>query len=90
MTDDQALVNCHVYGAPANDASVMHLRKGAGGDIREYLRASYRRRAIVTGLDAGNPQHSAGRSHPGTADRGPIGHRTWGEFLAENPSWSAA
>src|SRR5260370_10444397 len=38
MTDDQALVNCHVYGAPANDATVMHLRKGAGGEIREYRR----------------------------------------------------
>ncbi|GAA0395848.1 transcriptional regulator [Acrocarpospora corrugata] len=31
--DDQLLVNTHVYGAPAANAPVLHLRRVAGGDM---------------------------------------------------------
>ncbi|WP_338324695.1 hypothetical protein [Nonomuraea polychroma] len=31
--DDQLLVNTHVYGTPAGNAPVLHLRKVHGGDI---------------------------------------------------------
>src|SRR5829696_1012807 len=32
-SDDQLLVNTHVYGEPAHNAPVLHLRKVAGGDM---------------------------------------------------------
>lgn len=36
--DDELLVNPHVYGAPASQAPVMHLRRVAGGSmVRTYL-----------------------------------------------------
>ncbi|GAA0970254.1 DUF5919 domain-containing protein [Acrocarpospora macrocephala] len=36
--DDQLLVNTHVYGAPAANAPVLHLRRVAGGDmVTTYL-----------------------------------------------------
>ncbi|MEO3854712.1 DUF5919 domain-containing protein [Acrocarpospora sp. B8E8] len=36
--DDQLLVNTHVYGAPAANAPVLHLRRVAGGDmVATYL-----------------------------------------------------
>ncbi len=36
--DDQLLVNTHIYGNPANNAPVFHLRKIAGGDmVSTYL-----------------------------------------------------
>jgi transcriptional regulator with XRE-family HTH domain len=36
--DDELLVNPHVYGAPASEAPVMHLRRVAGGSmVRTYL-----------------------------------------------------
>lgn len=36
--DDQLLVNSHIYGAPAANAPVMHLRRVAGGDmVTTYL-----------------------------------------------------
>jgi len=31
--DDQLLVNTHIYGEPAHNAPVLHLRKVAGGDM---------------------------------------------------------
>ncbi|WP_312847187.1 hypothetical protein [Microbispora sp. KK1-11] len=31
--DDQLLVNTHVYGVPAGNAPVLHLRKVLGGDM---------------------------------------------------------
>ncbi|NLT55292.1 MAG: XRE family transcriptional regulator [Actinomycetales bacterium] len=37
-SDDQLLVNCHVYGVPASEAPVLHLRRVAGGSmVRTYL-----------------------------------------------------
>lgn len=33
LPDDQALVNCHIYSAPASEAPVMHLRRVPGGDM---------------------------------------------------------
>jgi transcriptional regulator with XRE-family HTH domain len=41
IADDQAYVNCHIYGAPANDAPVMHLRKVAGGDMLATYQESF-------------------------------------------------
>jgi len=36
--DDQLLVNTHVYGEPAHNAPVLHLRRVAGGDmVTTYL-----------------------------------------------------
>jgi transcriptional regulator with XRE-family HTH domain len=36
--DDQLFVNSHIYGAPATDAPVLHLRSVAGGDmVNMYL-----------------------------------------------------
>lgn len=36
--DDQLLVNTHVYGMPAGNAPVLHLRKVLGGDmVTTYL-----------------------------------------------------
>ncbi|WP_214108078.1 helix-turn-helix domain-containing protein [Acrocarpospora catenulata] len=36
--DDQLLVNTHIYGAPAANAPVLHLRRVAGGDmVTTYL-----------------------------------------------------
>lgn len=36
--DEQLLVNTHIYGTPAGDAPVLHLRKVAGGDmVTTYL-----------------------------------------------------
>lgn len=36
--DDQLLVNTHIYGAPATDTPVLHLRRVAGGDmVSTYL-----------------------------------------------------
>jgi transcriptional regulator with XRE-family HTH domain len=36
--DEQLLVNTHIYGTPAGDAPVLHLRKVAGGDmVMTYL-----------------------------------------------------
>jgi hypothetical protein len=38
VADDQLLVNSHVYGAPAQNAPVLHLRRVAGGDmVTTYL-----------------------------------------------------
>ncbi|SRR6266545_1935018 len=33
LADDQALVNCHIYGVAASNAPVLHLRKVPGGDM---------------------------------------------------------
>jgi lambda repressor-like predicted transcriptional regulator len=41
MADDQALVNCHIYGAPASEAPVMHLRKVPGGDMLATYQESF-------------------------------------------------
>jgi transcriptional regulator with XRE-family HTH domain len=41
LADDQALVNCHVYGAPASEAPVMHLRKVPGGDMLATYQESF-------------------------------------------------
>ena len=36
--DDQVLVNTHVYGFPASQAPVLHLRQVAGGEmVNTYL-----------------------------------------------------
>lgn len=38
LADDQVLVNTHVYGFPASQAPVLHLRRVAGGDmVATYL-----------------------------------------------------
>ena len=31
--DDEMLINCHVYGVPAANSPVLHLKKVAGGDM---------------------------------------------------------
>lgn len=41
--DDQVLVNTHVYGVPAANAPVLHLRKVAGGDMVATYTASFER-----------------------------------------------
>jgi transcriptional regulator with XRE-family HTH domain len=41
--DDQILVNTHVYGAPAANAPVLHLRKVAGGDMVATYADSFER-----------------------------------------------
>jgi transcriptional regulator with XRE-family HTH domain len=41
--DDQILVNTHVYGAPAANAPVLHLRKVAGGDMFATYADSFER-----------------------------------------------
>jgi transcriptional regulator with XRE-family HTH domain len=41
--DDQMLVNTHVYGAPAADAPVFHLRKVAGGGMVNTYVESFER-----------------------------------------------
>jgi transcriptional regulator with XRE-family HTH domain len=41
--DDQILVNTHVYGAPATDTPVLHLRRVAGGDMVTTYLASFDR-----------------------------------------------
>jgi transcriptional regulator with XRE-family HTH domain len=41
LADDQALVNCHIYGAPASEAPVMHLRKVPGGDMLATYQESF-------------------------------------------------
>jgi hypothetical protein len=41
--DDQVLVNAHVYGSPASNAPVLHLRKVAGGDMVTMYRDSFER-----------------------------------------------
>jgi lambda repressor-like predicted transcriptional regulator len=41
LADDQALVNCHVYGAPASEAPVIHLRRVPGGDMLATYKESY-------------------------------------------------
>ena len=36
--DDQVMVNTHIYGTPASDSPVLHLRRVAGGDmVNTYL-----------------------------------------------------
>jgi transcriptional regulator with XRE-family HTH domain len=38
--DDQLLVNCHIYGTPAESAPVLHLRQLHGGDmVKTYLQS---------------------------------------------------
>jgi len=39
--DDQLLVNTHVYGEPAHNAPVLHLRRVAGGDMVTTYLASF-------------------------------------------------
>lgn len=41
--DDQLLVNSHIYGVPAVDAPVMHLRRVAGGDMVSTYLESFER-----------------------------------------------
>jgi transcriptional regulator with XRE-family HTH domain len=41
LADDEALVNCHIYGAPASEAPVMHLRKVPGGDMLAAYQESF-------------------------------------------------
>ncbi|MFI7438664.1 DUF5919 domain-containing protein [Nonomuraea indica] len=41
--DDQLLVNTHVYGTPAGNAPVLHLRKVHGGDIVATYTESFER-----------------------------------------------
>jgi len=41
--DDQLLVNTHVYGQPAQNAPVLHLRRVAGGDMVTTYIASFDR-----------------------------------------------
>ncbi len=41
--DDQMLVNTHVYGAPAANAPVLHLRRVAGGDMVSTYAESFER-----------------------------------------------
>jgi transcriptional regulator with XRE-family HTH domain len=42
-SDDQLLVNTHVYGLPASHAPVWHLRKVAGGEIASTYMESFER-----------------------------------------------
>lgn len=42
-TDDQYLINTHVYGTPAAEAPVLHLRKVAGGDMVATYATSFER-----------------------------------------------
>jgi len=41
--DDQLLVNTHVYGTPAANAPVLHLRKVPGGNMVATYLASFER-----------------------------------------------
>jgi hypothetical protein len=41
--DDQVLVNTHIYGFPASQAPVLHLRRVAGGDMVTTYLESYER-----------------------------------------------
>jgi transcriptional regulator with XRE-family HTH domain len=41
LADDQALVNCHIYGFAASEAPVLHLRKVTGGDMLATYRESF-------------------------------------------------
>jgi len=41
--DDQLLINTHVYGTPAANAPVLHLRKVAGGDMVTTYVSSFER-----------------------------------------------
>lgn len=41
--DDQALINTHVYGFPASQAPVLHLRRVAGGDMVSTYLESFER-----------------------------------------------
>lgn len=41
ISDDQALVNCHIYGVAGANAPVLHLRKVAGGDMLATYVASF-------------------------------------------------
>ncbi|MGN9846205.1 DUF5919 domain-containing protein [Nonomuraea sp. H19] len=41
--DDQFLVNTHVYGVPAGNAPVLHLRKVIGGDMVATYAESFER-----------------------------------------------
>ncbi|GAA3730261.1 hypothetical protein HDA32_005997 [Spinactinospora alkalitolerans] len=41
--DDQMLVNTHVYGAPAANAPVLHLRKIVGGGMVNTYAESFER-----------------------------------------------
>lgn len=41
--DDQILVNTHVYGTPASNAPVLHLRRVSGGDMVTTYLESYER-----------------------------------------------
>lgn len=51
--DDQLLVNTHVYGTPASNAPVLHLRKVHGGDIvTTYLDSFERVWASATPIGA--------------------------------------
>jgi transcriptional regulator with XRE-family HTH domain len=43
LADDQALVNCHIYGVAAANAPVLHLRKVAGGDMLAAYAESFER-----------------------------------------------
>ncbi len=43
IADDQALVNCHIYGEPAANAPVLHLRKVPGGDMLATYAESFER-----------------------------------------------
>ncbi len=42
-SDDQLLVNCHVYGSPASEAPVLHLRRVAGGTMVKTYLSSFER-----------------------------------------------
>jgi hypothetical protein len=41
--DDDMLINCHAYGAPAAQSLVLHLRRVAGGRMVEHYLASFER-----------------------------------------------
>jgi hypothetical protein len=41
--DDQLFVNTHVYGTPAAQALVLHLRKVTGGDMATTYTTSFER-----------------------------------------------
>jgi lambda repressor-like predicted transcriptional regulator len=43
LADDQALVNCHIYGVAASNAPVLHLRKVPGGDMLATYVESFER-----------------------------------------------
>ncbi len=43
IADDQALVNCHIYGVAGANAPVLHLRKVAGGDMLATYVESFER-----------------------------------------------